>query len=214
MQLTHRFLCDIAVKWLKRSNSNGGHGCHVAVSEVQSGWQGEIPDAIGFRNANGYVGSVMVEVKVSRGDFLADKKKAHRNGQTVGLGNWRYYMCPADLIQPSELPPKFGLLYVNNRGHVKPVVSPFLTTNFNDQRDVLETMKFSSNVNREQFLLVRLLSRVGDAEKLNNSLKEARNTGVYFERKYRDISRDHDKSRQEFLSLNREFKLLKGSDNG
>lgn len=36
MELNHRNLCDIAVKWLKRPNSSAGHACHVAVSEVAS----------------------------------------------------------------------------------------------------------------------------------------------------------------------------------
>ena len=117
MELTHKNICNIAVKWLKRPNSNGGHGCHVAVSEVASGWSGEIPDSIGFRATGDHTdGSIVVEVKVSRSDFLADKKKPHRNGETIGLGNWRYYMCPVDLIKADELPENFGLLYVNTKG--------------------------------------------------------------------------------------------------
>ena len=63
MELNHSNLCDIAVRWLKRPSSGGGHGCHIAVSEVRSGYSGEVPDAIGFRAA-GYIddGSVVVEV--------------------------------------------------------------------------------------------------------------------------------------------------------
>lgn len=189
IEITHRNLCDIAVKWLKRPNSNGGHGCHVAVSEVASGWNGEIPDAIGFRATGDHSdGSVVVEVKVSRNDFLSDKKKPHRSGETLGMGNWRYYMCPTDLIKPDELPDKFGLLYVNNRGHVKPVVTPFLNRNWNVLTDTLAAMRFTADVSREAFLMIRLLSRVGDPEKRNNDLKDARNGRAYYEKNYRELS--------------------------
>jgi len=189
MELTHRSLCDVAVKWLKRPNSTGGPGCHVAVSEVASGWSGEIPDAIGFRATGDHSdGSSVVEVKASRSDFLADKKKKHRNGEVIGLGNWRYYMCPVDLIKPDELPENFGLLYINKRGHVKPIVTPFLTTNYNTQKETLEAMKFVANVKRETFLMVRLLSRVGDAEKLNNNLKDARNSSARYEKQLNETS--------------------------
>ena len=114
---THRDLCDIAVKWLQRPNSAGGPGCHVAVSECRTGWTGEIPDAIGFRAAGFEDGSIVIECKVSRSDFLADRRKSHR--VSGGVGNWRYFLAPAGVIQADELPQGWGLLEVNRRGHVK-----------------------------------------------------------------------------------------------
>ena len=209
MELTHRSLCDIAVKWLKRPSSNGGHGCHVAVSEVASGWSGEIPDAIGFRATGDHTdGSIVVEVKVSRSDFLADKKKSHRNGQTIGLGNWRYYMCPVDLIKAEEIPVGFGLLYINTRGHVKPIVTPFTTTNYQTQTETLEAMKFVADVKRESFLMVRLLSRVGDPEKLNNELKEARNSNSRTEKLYQETSRRLLEMQRKYNRIKRKEKLI------
>lgn len=32
--MDHKFLTALAVKWLKRPNSQGGHGCIVAASEL------------------------------------------------------------------------------------------------------------------------------------------------------------------------------------
>lgn len=175
MELNHKNLCDIAVKWLQRPYSQKGPACNFAVAEVASGWSGEIPDAIGFRmSGGGDDGSHLVEVKVSRSDFLSDAKKPHRSGETVGMGNWRYYMCPVDLIKPEELPPKWGLLYVNTRGHVKSIVSPFLNNSWNYRTEALKTMFFKSDYERETFLLVRLLARLGDVEKYNEDLKAAR----------------------------------------
>src|SRR5690606_30712771 len=117
--MTHADLCALALKWLKRPRSAGGAGCAVAVSECRTGWSGEIPDAIGFRCAEPDPGSVVVEVKVSRPDFLADSKKPHRT--SGGVGDWRYYMAPQGIISAVDLPKGWGLLEVNSRGHVKVV---------------------------------------------------------------------------------------------
>lgn len=175
--MSHADLCDIAVKWLRRPNSQNGHGCCIAASEVKSGWTGEIPDAIGFRQKGYGVGdgSVVVEVKVTRSDFLADRKKGHR--KEGGLGNWRYFMCPTNLIKPDELPEGWGLLWVNKRGHVKPMAGPAhvmaATPHYEMRRESLEQYRQGSDVAGEQFILVKLLARVGDPEQVNQKLREA-----------------------------------------
>ncbi|RMH96415.1 adenylosuccinate synthase [Stutzerimonas nitrititolerans] len=171
--MTHNDLCLVAVKWLKRANSAGGPGCHVAVSECRSGWTGEIPDAIGFRAAGFDDGSTVVECKTSRADFLADRKKAHRSAG--GLGNWRYFMAPAGLIKPDELPAGWGLLEVNSRGHVKVVagLAAYYGTSYDTVREQTLTWRHEADRDREQFLLVKLLHRVGDVEVMNRNLKLA-----------------------------------------
>lgn len=171
--MNHADLCAIAVKWLQRANSAGGPGCHVAVSECRSGWSGEIPDAIGFRAVGFEDGSTVVECKTSRADFLADRKKAHR--AAGGMGNWRYFLAPEGLISPNELPEGWGLLTVNGRGHVKAVAG--LATFYKGRYDVLreqtEVWRHEADRNREQFLLVKLLNRVGDVEVLNQRIRGA-----------------------------------------
>ena len=64
----------------------------------------------------------MVECKVGRGDFLGDKRKSFRRLPEGGVGNMRYYCCPAGLIKPQELPEHWGLVYVYPSGFVKRVV--------------------------------------------------------------------------------------------
>lgn len=171
--LTHSDLCGIAVKWLKRANSAGGPGCHIAVSECRSGWTGEVPDAIGFRAAGSIDdGSVVVECKTSRSDFLADRKKAHRIDG--GCGNWRYFMAPEGIISPDELPDRWGLLIVNTRGHVKAVSG--LAVKYRNswpRDDDIRAWRHEANRDREQFLLTKLLFRVGDPEVLNRNIKIA-----------------------------------------
>lgn len=170
---THSELCDVAVRWLKRSCSQGGHGCHVAFSEVKSGWSGEIPDAIGFRRM-GYGerdGSVLVEVKTSRSDFLADKKKPHR--ATGGVGKFRYFMAPTGLIKVEELPEKWGLIEVNSRGHCKVLAGPAVKAWMLYDNEYLAGYLFDYDHDREQFMLVRMLNRLGDTDKLNKAMKDA-----------------------------------------
>ena len=171
--MTHNDLCLTAVKWLQRANSAGGPGCHVAISECRSGWTGEIPDAIGFRAAGFDDGSTVVECKTSRSDFLADRKKAHRI--SGGLGNWRYFMAPAGLIRADELPAGWGLLEVNQRGHVKVIagLAAYYREGYDVVREQTQTWRHEADRDREQFLLVKLLNRVGDVEKMNRNLKMA-----------------------------------------
>jgi hypothetical protein len=174
-EYTHSALCDLAVDWLKRPRSRDGHGCQIAVSEVPTGWVGEIPDAIGFRAQGQYDdGSVVVEVKTSRADFLADRKKPHRSGEVSGVGRWRYFMCPEGLIQPEELPEQWGLLYVTRRGGIRPIAGPVTTRHYHNRKALLQQMAFEDrDIVKEHFVLVRLLNRVGDVEFLNKRLREA-----------------------------------------
>ncbi|MFA5649540.1 MAG: hypothetical protein WC914_00140 [Proteiniphilum sp.] len=82
--------------------------------------QCEQPDAFGF----GSCGTQLIEVKLSRGDFLADKKKFFRINPEFGLGTFRSYLCPEGLISIDELPPKWGLLYVNENKRVVKIKEP------------------------------------------------------------------------------------------
>ena len=62
-------------------------------------------------------GSILVECKLTRSDFLADAKKSFRKNPRTGMGRRRYYLCPPDIIEVKDLPPRWGLLWVA-RGHV------------------------------------------------------------------------------------------------
>ena len=172
--LTHSELCKLAVIWLKRPPSRGGHGCKVAIDECRTGWGGEVPDAIGYRftdmDNTELDGTVLVECKVSRADFLADKSKPHR--QSGGVGNWRYYMAPEGIISASELPEKWGLIEVNSRGHLKTRVGAYTDSNHLLQRERLLAMRHESETTREFFLIVRMLDRVADPEKIIEMGKE------------------------------------------
>lgn len=95
----------MAVGWLRR------YRCGVVLSE-QACVSGEMPDAIGWKKA---CHSVLVESKVSRGDFLADREKPFRLKPESGVGCERYYMVPRGMIRLQELPAGWGLLEVCGR---------------------------------------------------------------------------------------------------
>lgn len=115
-------------------------------------------------------GTVLVECKVTRSDFLADKAKPHRH--VGGIGNWRYYMAPEGLISPEELPEKWGLVEVNARGHLKTRVGAYTDSNYELQRQRLAAMRHESETAREFFLLVRMFDRICDPEKFVDMGKE------------------------------------------
>lgn len=119
--MNHRELCEIGARFLKRPESANGHGCHFTV--IEASCYGENPDVFGIRHGmhgNG-VGTFLLEAKTSRSDFLADKNKPHRLYPESGMGKYRYYICPTGLIKPDELPEKWGLIYVSEKGICKVV---------------------------------------------------------------------------------------------
>jgi hypothetical protein len=104
--MTHSALVELAVRWLRTT-----YRCGIILSE-QACCTGEVPDVIAWK---GRCRSVLVECKVSRADFLADRGKPWRQDAQGALGCERFYMAPAGLIAAAELPPGWGLLEVRNR---------------------------------------------------------------------------------------------------
>jgi hypothetical protein len=103
--MTHAQLVEKAVRWLR------AYRCGVVLSE-QACASGEMPDAIGWKRA---CHSVLVECKVSRSDFLADRDKPFRRKPQNGVGCERFYLAPAALIRTEELPAGWGLLECHRR---------------------------------------------------------------------------------------------------
>lgn len=168
----HDELVKKAVRWLQKPLSLGGPGCHTAVSEAKAGFKGEIADALGFRACETIAaGSVLVEVKVTRNDFLADKNKPHRQPNAVAVGNWRYYLCPEGIIKPEDLPAKWGLLWVGARGKITPIVGAVTTRNIILHREILADTRFDTNLQGEVYTLVRTLSKVAEPDALNRLLR-------------------------------------------
>jgi hypothetical protein len=103
--VTHEKLVMTAVRWLRR------YRCGVVLSE-QACVSGEVPDAIGWKKA---CHSVLVECKISRADYMADRAKPWRVCPETGVGCERYYLAARGLIRVGELPPGWGLLELCGR---------------------------------------------------------------------------------------------------
>ncbi len=99
----HEQLVKLAVDWLRSR-----YRCGVILSEQYCA-TGEVPDAIGWKKM---CRSVVIECKVSRADFLADANKPFRLFPEQAMGSERFYLAPAGLIAPEELPRHWGLLEV------------------------------------------------------------------------------------------------------
>lgn len=103
--MTHAELVRRAVRWLRSH-----HRCSIVYAEIVTGAP-ETPDAIGWRM--GF--SRLVEVKVSRSDFHRDRHKPHASHPERGMGSQRWYLVPAGLVRPDEVPEWYGLAYAHAR---------------------------------------------------------------------------------------------------
>jgi hypothetical protein len=106
--MTHAQLVQKAIAWLR------SYRCSVVLSE-QACASGEMPDAIGWKRTQR---SVVVECKVTRADFLADRTKPFRIKPEIGLGCERFYLTVPDLLRIEQLPAGWGLLECQ-RGRVR-----------------------------------------------------------------------------------------------
>ena len=104
--MTHAQLVRLAEQWLRRR-----YRCGIVLSE-QSCASGETPDVIGWKNS---CRSVLIECKISRADFFADREKPWRRNPENGMGCERFYLAPQGLIEKHEVPKYWGLLECKGR---------------------------------------------------------------------------------------------------
>lgn len=104
----HYQLCVEGAKWLKKRPYQGYKIIAVELVCIAA----ENPDVWG---TNGY-DSTLIEVKTSRADFLRDRKKFFRQkqGEKYACGNLRYFLTPAGMVKPDEIPTSWGLLEWDN----------------------------------------------------------------------------------------------------
>lgn len=144
--MTHNELVKIAERWLV-----GSRKCGAVLTELVTLGM-ETPDAIGFRDGT----STLIECKTSRSDFLADAKKLFRRNPWMGMGTFRFYLCPAGVITFQDLPANWGLIWVNEKGKAKQQVGP-IGNIWSSQ----EEFRFSEkNIQAEQQMLVSALRRI------------------------------------------------------
>jgi hypothetical protein len=109
----------------------------------------ELPDVIGFKDLL----SVVVECKVSRSDFLSDRKKPFRVNPEKGMGDHRFYCCPKGLIQRDELPDGWGLLWIYPNGQVRRIKESYVHDHDNEPYNWRTHGKFKKDKDSELYLL-------------------------------------------------------------
>ena len=173
----HDELCELARKWLLRPHSGRGMGCSVSLREISSIYGGESPDALGFRAGGPWVGTYLVEVKTSRADFLADRKKKFRLIPSHGGGDGRFYLCPAGLIEAHEIPDKWGLIWVNKQGHVKPKICPHIEPDRHSSecKKAVEAMRFVANRDHELLLFLSGMRGSDDPQSIIDARRDQSN---------------------------------------
>lgn len=149
--MTHEELVERAAKWLR-----GTAKCTAVLTEFSSWNAATSPDALGWHKGQW---SVMVEAKVSRSDFFADKKKPARMGQE------RWYITPPGLVRHDDLPRNWGLAYAYP-SQVRRVVTPPASV-FREGRRVINPLVSA----REMPLLVSFLRRITLGEGLEPAFR-------------------------------------------
>jgi len=194
-----------------RPESKGGPGCQFALTETKAEFVAEIPDAIGFR----YDDSVVIEVKVSRADFIKDKSKPHRLEPASGMGRFRYFMAPAGVIKAAELPDSWGLLEVGARNAVKVMRGHVKVEASEDERGRLRwdysAWQFQRSAENEIAFLVRMLRRVGDPEEMNRQIKNAQYLHAQAEKRAVEDKKRADDLWRELWMLRAEIETAKST---
>ena len=144
----HKKLVKLGADFIMKNPPTKGNmycsKCSIAVTEITT-FAVEQPDVLGF--ANDY-NTVLLEAKISRNDFLQDAKKPFRKKPETGMGNFRLYITPIGLIKPEELPGKWGLIEVNEKGKCKIV-------KFAERQE--------KNIEHELLVLKSVVRRVGES---------------------------------------------------
>lgn len=102
---THFELVKRAESWLKKN------GFKCVIRDPFKAATREQPDVIGWK----YGTSVVIECKTNQADFRQDMKKPFRQKPELGMGQWRIFLAPKNLIDVAALPKKWGLLEATER---------------------------------------------------------------------------------------------------
>lgn len=126
------------------------------------------------------------EVKISRSDFFAEKKKIGKS-KCITDGkrcNYFYYLVPKGLIMPDEVPEYAGLIYVNNIRHTSTrKMGNYGDPDWLEPRLITEVVKSAPKLSSEKLgkeYLLKLLestyrrfhNRIRDKYQFNNNNHE------------------------------------------
>ena len=155
-EMTHDDIADWCATRLK------GLGYRFAFSNMTSAVHGEQPDVLGLTS---YGNSIVVEVKVSRSDFLADKKKPWRANPNMGMGQERVYLAPEGLLKLSDIPYGWQLweIYGKNKPRLRVVKGQAKENKKNSWGGVCKSV-VNRNIDKEELQYFSKISNTYQAE--------------------------------------------------
>lgn len=94
------------------------HSAEASARESEPGasaWRMARPDVFSIRNTSveNYLYPVVHEIKANRADLLSDLRNPAKRGAYRWLSSETYYVFPAGLASPEEIPEEFGILTAN-----------------------------------------------------------------------------------------------------
>lgn len=139
----HKELKEKACQYLLNQNYR------LARMEKECGYYG-ISDVWGVRYEHLY--TKIIEVKVSRADFNADKHKREK-AKRFPPAEEIYYICPSGLIQPEEVGECHGLLWFNGNRIINKKKAPFLKCKLDTKfRIMIDFLEANTPFNRKMTL--------------------------------------------------------------
>ena len=93
MNMTHDEMVLRVASWMNKTSK-------VVLRDAMRTINKEQPDVMAWKTNI----SILIEVKTTRADFLADKRKSFRKNPSEGMGDWRFYACEPGVINVSDLP--------------------------------------------------------------------------------------------------------------
>ena len=146
--MTHALLIAIGIDFVKKR-----FRYPLVFSEIMSAvYTGEIPDIIAFGAFNK---SIVLECKISRSDFLRDRKKPFRVEPSLGVGKYRFYIVPKGLIRENDLPNNWGLIEVDSNGYTEVTIHPYCKSTTGN----IWSNGFQQNLEAERAILYSILRK-------------------------------------------------------
>lgn len=116
----HKHLKEVAINWLKTKVTD------LIATEVDFKNAYSIADAVGINLKRREVR--VIECKATKGDFIRDTKLGGSKTSYCLHSHYAYIMCPVNVLGINEIPPGYGLLYVDEYDNVEMVKKPVKNT--------------------------------------------------------------------------------------
>jgi hypothetical protein len=113
-------------------------------------------------------------------------------------------MCPEGIISESELPDKWGLAYVTDKGKVKVIKHTYI-------KDTRKSKFKDINTENERYLLTRWLSKTEEPEKVAYNIRETNNKFNRLCTQYDKLKVDN-KRLYKYKGLFENYTALSGTD--